>query len=75
MERFCIQALSERRRLKLKQISYPIPTPGGLRMDDYYESFSRDEAQQLGGTLDDIRIWQPPEKKKSARNKKAKKSK
>ncbi|MEL7071163.1 MAG: hypothetical protein AAGN15_21300 [Cyanobacteria bacterium J06581_3] len=43
-------------------------------MGDDYEGFARDEAQQLGKTLDDIRNWQPPAKKKGKRKKKAKKS-
>jgi len=52
----------------------PNPDFNGLRMGDYYESFATDEAQQLGKTLDDIRNWQPPEKKKGKRKKKTKKS-
>ncbi|MEO0769831.1 MAG: SAM-dependent methyltransferase, partial [Cyanobacteria bacterium J06649_4] len=51
----------------------PNPDFNGLRMGDYYESFARDEAQQLGKTLDDIRAWQPPAKAKKARKTRSKK--
>ena len=43
----------------------------GERMGDYFETFVQDEAQAIGVTLEDIRGWTPPSKKK-ARKKKTK---
>jgi hypothetical protein len=38
-----------------------------LRWGDYVRDFVRDAAAGLGKTLEDVRAWEPPEKKRTAR--------
>lgn len=41
----------------------------GLKMGDYYAGFIEEEARQMGLTLEDIRGWEPPQKKAKGRKK------
>jgi hypothetical protein len=52
----------------LKQWHNDIDPEFGMRMGDYFEGFIQEEARQMGKTLDQITVWQPP--KTTARRRK-----
>ncbi|MHC4880028.1 MAG: BREX-2 system adenine-specific DNA-methyltransferase PglX, partial [Planctomycetota bacterium] len=55
----------------LKQWHNDIDPEFGMPMGDYFEGFLQEEARALQKTLEDIRAWQPPARKKTTTRKKA----
>ena len=51
----------------LKQWHNEIDPEYGLHMGDFYEDFVRQEARNLGLTLDALRAWRPPEQPRRGR--------
>ena len=51
----------------IKQWHNELDPEFGLKMGDYYEDFITEEARKMGQTLEDIRAWEPPKKKKGKR--------
>jgi SAM-dependent methyltransferase len=52
----------------LKQWHNDVDPEFGMHMGDYFEGFIQEEARQMGKTLDQITVWQPP--KTTARRRK-----
>jgi hypothetical protein len=52
----------------LKQWHNEVDPEFGMQMGDYFEGFIQEEARQMGKTLDQITVWQPP--KTTARRRK-----
>jgi hypothetical protein len=48
----------------VKQWHNAVDPEYGVALGDYYEGFVQDEARQLGRTIDEIRNWQPPKRKR-----------
>src|SRR5262249_35261668 len=51
----------------LKQWHNAVGPEYGGPMGDHFEGFIQDEGRQMGRTMEDVRRWQPPERKKSSR--------
>ena len=54
----------------LKQWHNDVNPEFGMAMGDYFEGFVNEEARNLGKTVDEIRAWDPPAKKRGRRGKK-----
>ena len=46
----------------LKQWHNDVHPEFGMPMGDYFEGFVQEESRNLGLTLDEIRVWTPPQK-------------
>lgn len=57
----------------LKQWHNDVNPEFGMAMGDYFEGFVNEEARNHGKTLDEIRAWDPPAKKRGRKGAKKKK--